>query len=200
MVAPKAPQSLSPQVKLRILTEDYCEFVLSNVNASIANALRRVILAEVSNTCSQDSELMPYCPVQCPMGSMKSAVLVPRSVPQVPTIAIELVEIESNTTVLNDEYIAHRLGLVPFVSSRVHDMKTIYEATEDDDWTDVEFTLNVRCVRMGGIENLLETAPSLLAGGATKLGCAYRSCMPPACWTSPILGRFNGADALGTRR
>lgn len=59
MVAPKAPQFYSPQVKLRSLTEDYCEFVLSNVNASIANALRRVILAEVSGTCSQDLELMP---------------------------------------------------------------------------------------------------------------------------------------------
>ena len=34
------------------------------------------------------------------------------SVPQVPTIAIELVEIEINTTVLNDEFLAHRLGMV----------------------------------------------------------------------------------------
>jgi len=29
---------------------------------------------------------------------------------QVPTLAIETVEVEENTTVLHDEYIAHRLG------------------------------------------------------------------------------------------
>eukprot|EP00887_Chlorella_sp_A99_P007108 scaffold2.g7108.t1 len=104
---PPPPFGVTPRhtrVELRKLTDDYCEFVLTQSDASLANALRRV-----------------------------------------PTIAIELVEVESNTTVLNDEFLAHRLGLVPLVSDQVHGMKSIYEATDDADWTDVEFRLDVRC-------------------------------------------------------
>lgn len=55
------------------------------------------------------------------------------------------VEIESNTTVFNDEFIAHRLGLIPLVSTDVHNMKTIYEAGEDEEVQDIEFSLNVSC-------------------------------------------------------
>ena len=68
---------------------------------------------------------------------------------QVPTIAIDLVEIERNTTVLNDEFIAHRLGLVPLVSKGLHhnvnNLASPYEAGDDRDCEDITLTLNITC-------------------------------------------------------
>ena len=45
-MAARSSTRREPQVELRRLTEDYCEFVLKNTDVSMANALRRVILAE----------------------------------------------------------------------------------------------------------------------------------------------------------
>lgn len=65
---------------------------------------------------------------------------------EVPTIAIDLVEIENNTTVLNDEFIAHRLGLIPIVSNFAARMINPFEATGDpNEITDIVFSLDVKC-------------------------------------------------------
>ena len=99
----------APTLKIRKLTEEYCEFVLSNTDVSVANALRRVMVAEVA------------------------------------TIAIDLVEIENNTTVLNDEFLAHRLGLIPLLSDHARMMKRPFEATDENDLTDIVFNLDIKC-------------------------------------------------------
>ncbi len=113
-----------PHVELRELSEEYCEFVLSGTDTSVANALRRAMIGTYihkrKHVCSKH--------LPCTTATTTTA--------WVPTFAIEFVEIETNTTVLNDEFIAHRLGLIPLVSRDVDAYKSVYEA-EDDDCTEV---------------------------------------------------------------
>ena len=66
-----------PRIEVTKLRDDKLKFVLSETDSSVANALRRVMMAET------------------------------------PTLAIETVEVEENSSVLHDEFLAHRLGLVP---------------------------------------------------------------------------------------
>ena len=42
---------------------------------------------------------------------------------EVPTMAIEMVQVAENTSCLNDEFIAHRIGLVPLYSENVDEFE-----------------------------------------------------------------------------
>jgi len=95
-------------VQIQRLSQRTVEFDLIGVDASIANALRRVLLAEVS------------------------------------TIAIEDVYVWNNTSVIQDEVLAHRLGLIPLnIDPRV--IKYRGDAPTDQDT--VVFKLQISCER-----------------------------------------------------
>ncbi|MCJ1227196.1 45 kDa subunit of RNA polymerase II [Toensbergia leucococca] len=82
---------------------------------------------------------------------------------EVPTIAIDLVEVEANTSVLADEFIAHRLGLIPLNSKQVDDVLYSRDC-ECDQYCEncsVLLTLHARCT---GDEQMIVYARDLVVG------------------------------------
>ncbi|EFJ30679.1 hypothetical protein SELMODRAFT_409226 [Selaginella moellendorffii] len=99
-------------VEIKSLTEDDLEFDMIGIDAALANAFRRILIAEV------------------------------------PTMAIEKVLIKDNTSVIQDEVFAHRLGLVPIKA----DPRLFNEKTNEDVATEkntIVFSLEVKCTRQG---------------------------------------------------
>lgn len=121
------PNVRRPRIEVRKLEDDYAEFELMDTDVSVANALRRIMIAEV------------------------------------PTIAIDLVEFENNTSVLNDEFLAHRLGLIPLTSQYAPMMGRPFEAVSEN--ADIEFTLHVKCTDGRSLEvtdlDLIPVDPTL---------------------------------------
>ncbi|KAE8268202.1 hypothetical protein A4X09_0g4144 [Tilletia walkeri] len=106
-----APQVHAPlQVRITRLSAQRIEFDLIGVDASISNALRRILIAEV------------------------------------PTVAIEHVYVFNNTSIVQDEVLAHRLGLVPL---RIPPHVLNFKGPDDEgnDTNTVVFYLETECTR-----------------------------------------------------
>lgn len=67
---------------------------------------------------------------------------------EIPTIAIDLVEVETNTSVLPDEFIAHRLGLIPLNSRAADDLLYTRDCDSCDQYCSecsITLSLHARC-------------------------------------------------------
>ncbi|KIY69059.1 hypothetical protein CYLTODRAFT_350265 [Cylindrobasidium torrendii FP15055 ss-10] len=106
--AQKFKQNLKVQVQR--VSNRSIDFDLVGVDASIANALRRILLAEV------------------------------------PTIAIEHVYVYDNTTVIQDEVLAHRMGLIP-LDVDPDMMTTLLPGDDLTDRNTLVFKVDFECTR-----------------------------------------------------
>jgi len=86
MTFPYEKEPRKPKVNVTHASPNLVKFTLTETDVSVANALRRIMLAEV------------------------------------PTLAIDTVNIEDNDSVIFDEFLAHRMGLLPITSHKVGDI------------------------------------------------------------------------------
>ncbi|KAL3508348.1 hypothetical protein ACH5RR_027749 [Cinchona calisaya] len=107
------------RVEVIRLTEGDMEFDLIGIDASLANAFRRILIAEL------------------------------------PTMAIEKVLIANNTSVIQDEVLAHRLGLIPLqVDPRLFEYMS--ENDIPNEKNTIVFKLHAQCEK-GGSRSTVKT-------------------------------------------
>ena len=148
-----AGERRNPTISNVEITDDSIKFTLTKTDASMANALRRVMMAEV------------------------------------PTMAIDKVEFLQNTTVLHDDFLAHRLGLVPLTSHKAgFDVDNSDENIRDFQFNrdcscngycpncTTIFELNVKCEEEEYKVTTKDLVPEF-EGGKCQIACAgYEQC------------------------
>ncbi|XP_022056039.1 DNA-directed RNA polymerases I and III subunit RPAC1 [Acanthochromis polyacanthus] len=102
-------------IDLVSLDENSIEFDMVGIDAAIANAFRRILLAEV------------------------------------PTMAIEKVFIYNNTSIVQDEVLAHRLGLIPIKADpRLFEYRNAGEESSEEEGSEIDtiqLQLKIKCSR-----------------------------------------------------
>eukprot|EP00899_Mesostigma_viride_P025952 jgi/Mesvir1/6541/Mv16802-RA.1 len=120
------------RVDVKSLTDDTMVFDLVGIDVALANAFRRILIAEV------------------------------------PTMAVEKVFIMNNTSILQDEVLSHRLGMVPIkVDPRKFEFKTDEDVANEKNT--IVFRINVKCTRKGEKlqnPNVLSSHMEWLPGGS----------------------------------
>mmetsp|Transcript_44688 Transcript_44688/g.100888 ORF Transcript_44688/g.100888 Transcript_44688/m.100888 type:complete len:362 (+) Transcript_44688:109-1194(+) len=150
-------ERLEEQMRVQVLAsnEEEMTFDLTGVDAAVANALRRIMIAEV------------------------------------PTMAIEHVYIEMNSSIIHDEVLAHRLGLVPIkVDPRAFDFKE--EGGDTTSANTLVFSLDVTCVNN---PEGAEALPDLQPGKAAYTMPVYTSHLV-WCPQGDQEERFGGLDGV----
>ena len=148
-----------PQVVVREAGKYSVDFTLRNVDLAFANALRRVILAEI------------------------------------PTVAIDLVEVDQNTTVLPDEFVAHRLGLVPLSSKDAEQLQYTRDCDCEGycDSCSIALTLHAKCT---GNEVMKVYARDLVIGGSRPNDAIGRPVITDADGLGPVITKLRQGQEI----
>lgn len=117
---------------------------------------------------------------------------------EIPTLAIDLVEISQNTSVLADEFLAHRLGLIPLSAKNIDDLLYSRDCDNCDKYCEqCSVVLSLNVANRNSDENVHVFAKDLFIesqGGAPR----YQTLNPDAA-DLPELGApiLSDADANG---